>query len=767
MLNMKKTITRVLAIFQACVLTLGIMSTNTAAIAQGTGGMWLTGDFHTHTYLSDGSYTAAQVAQKAKQFGLDWYSAADHGGGTTGGRDENGVTWPETTTGLVDGKLPRWASISGIGQQQIDLNRSSILQFTGFEWNVPTHEHASVGIVGTSETAKNALAIFDYIFDASKEAYNNTSPLFAGLGIERGMDGKTEMKLDNNNNLIAGDAKVFTYNSNSGAIAGAKYLQDKFPSTSYFLPNHPSRALNYTAASFKEFYDVAPDVCFGAELLPGHQASAYRGGLGYVTVYDSVLKKNVNISSKSGTTLQEKLTSYVASLASAEQAKYTADIQTAMLTSLTTNEPLQRTYGGADYMLAKIGGVWDTMLSEGRRFWVFGNSDFHIDSEKAATQAGSEPDFWPGEYSKNYTYTYGKDYQSILDGMRSGNSYTVLGDLINALDYKVTNNNTSATMGEYLTPITGKETVMTIRFKSPTANNNGVTPVVDHIDLIAGEVKGEPATKYVDSSQTNITSFVDPNQYLTAEYRNDDVTATTSVIKRINRSEFVLDQDGYMTATFTIPASSKNMYYRLRGTNNAVGTANVDANGNPAIDTALGVFAGDNTVQKAYSDLWFYTNPVFVNAQADGTTISGVLKDTSGNVLANKTIELHSTTQVTTTDSTGKYTFNNVELGIHTLYVKNANGDIESQITFNLQRGTKTEFSLGDVWIASGVTNFTMNFTVSGNTILISSVTGNKGSINPKTGDSNNLSWTLSLIALSLVMGIGIVLLNRTQKVRR
>jgi len=756
---MKKTITRVLAFFQACVLAFGIMGTNTAALTQGSSGMWLTGDFHTHTYLSDGSYTATEVAQKAKQFGLDWYSAADHGGGTTGTRDENGVAWATGTPNLVNGALPRWASISGIGQQQIDQNRSSILQFTGFEWNVPTHEHASVGMVGTSETAKKALAIFDYIFDSSKEAYSNTDPLFAGLGIERAMDGKLEITSEPKN-----QASVFTYNSNSGAIAGAKYLQDNFPTTSYFLPNHPSRALGYTAASFKEFYDVAPDVCFGAELLPGHQASAFRGGLGYVTVYDSVLKKNVNIASKSGTTLQAKLTSYIASLASAEQAKYTTVIQTAMLASLVKNEPLQRTYGGADYMLAKIGGVWDTMLSEGRRFWIFGNSDFHIDSEKAATKAGSEPDFWPGEYSKNYTYTDGKDYQSILDGMRSGNSYTVLGDLINALDYKVANNSTHATMGEYLTPIAGKETIMTIRFKSPTVNNNGVTPVVDHIDLIAGEVKSEPSTKYVDSSQTNITSFVDPNQYLTAEYRNDDVTATTSVIKRINRSEFVQDKDGYMTVTFTIPASSKNMYYRLRGTNNAVGTANVDANGNPAIDTALGVFAGDNTVQKAYSDLWFYTNPIFINAQVDGTTINGTLKDANGKVLANKTIELHSTTQVTTTDSTGKYTFNNVELGLHTLSVKNTNGDVESQITFNLQRGTKTAFSLGDVWLASGVTRFTMNFTVNGETILINSVTV---SSNPQTGDSNNLPWTLSLMALFLVMSIGIVLLNKPQRVKK
>jgi len=82
--------------------------------------------------------------------------------------------------------------------------------------------------------------------------------------------------------------------------------------------------------------------------------------------------------------------------------------------------------------------------------------------------------------------------------------------LINELDYKITNNSVSATMGQSITPIKGKETVVTIRIKSPAKNNNNETPSVDHIDLIAGEVLGEPAVKYVDSSKTNITDFTNP-----------------------------------------------------------------------------------------------------------------------------------------------------------------------------------------------------------------------------------------------------------------
>ena len=42
-----------------------------------------------------------------------------------------------------------------------------------------------------------------------------------------------------------------------------------------------------------------------------------------------------------------------------------------------------RTYGGADIMTAKVGGLWDSLLGEGRRFWAFVNSDFHSAAEDA------------------------------------------------------------------------------------------------------------------------------------------------------------------------------------------------------------------------------------------------------------------------------------------------------------------------------------------------------------------------------------------------
>ena len=36
-----------------------------------------------------------------------------------------------------------------------------------------------------------------------------------------------------------------------------------------------------------------------------------------------------------------------------------------------------RTFGGFDQMTAIVGGLWDSMLGEGRRFWIVATSDSH------------------------------------------------------------------------------------------------------------------------------------------------------------------------------------------------------------------------------------------------------------------------------------------------------------------------------------------------------------------------------------------------------
>ena len=212
------------------------------------------------------------------------------------------------------------------------------------------------------------------------------------------------------------------------------------------------------------------------------------------------------------------------------------------------------------------------------------NSDFHDSADDA--------DFWPGEYAKSYTYVAKRDYQGIVDGMRSGNTFAVHGDLINALQFGAFSRVTPVTMGQTLDVKRGENVTIKIRFQSPSQNYCGDSPVVDHIDLIAGDITGRAMPG-------------------TAAY-SSDTNPTTEVVARFTNADWQV-VNGWSVITYHMPRVQKSQYFRLRGTNlglNAPGET--DENGNPLVDTLA---AGDNTAAKACADLWFYSKPVFVNVK--------------------------------------------------------------------------------------------------------------------------------------------------------
>ncbi len=261
-------------------------------------------------------------------------------------------------------------------------------------------------------------------------------------------------------------------------------------------------------------------------------------------------------------------------------------------------------YGGADGMLAEVGGMWDALLGEGRRFFTFANSDFHFKVRKDPT-GGSYSGYWPGEYSRNYTWVEGNTMKDLADGLRSGKSFAVTGDLIDALDFRAKGKSEEVEMGDTLKVQKGEEVTLTVRFKSPEVNNyqtlfgtdtdttNEV--VVDHIDLISGEVTGK----------------ISPNS---KAYTNDK-NETTKVIQTFTSEDWTTDEDGYNTLTFTVKAD-KDRYYRLRGTNLEVSVeGQTDEMGNPLRDEMKERPSADSINDHNYSDLWFYGNPIFVDVQ--------------------------------------------------------------------------------------------------------------------------------------------------------
>lgn len=261
-------------------------------------------------------------------------------------------------------------------------------------------------------------------------------------------------------------------------------------------------------------------------------------------------------------------------------------------------------YGGADGMLAEVGGMWDALLGEGRRFFTFANSDFHFKVRKDPT-GGSYSGYWPGEYSRNYTWVEGNTMKDLADGLRSGKSFAVTGDLIDALDFRAKGKSEEVEMGDTLKVQKGEEVTLTVRFKSPEVNNyqtlfgtdtdttNEVA--VDHIDLISGEVTGKISAN--------------------SEAYTNDKNETTKVIQTFTSEDWITDEEGYNTLTFTVKAD-KDRYYRLRGANLEVSVeGQTDEMGNPLRDEIKERPSADSINDHNYSDLWFYGNPIFVDVQ--------------------------------------------------------------------------------------------------------------------------------------------------------
>lgn len=225
------------------------------------------------------------------------------------------------------------------------------------------------------------------------------------------------------------------------------------------------------------------------------------------------------------------------------------------------------TYGGYDQMTARVGGLWDSLLGEGRRWWITATSDSHVHW----TRGGS--DFWPGEYSKTYILTR-NDYDDILDALRNGRIWVTTGDLITGLDVSAQGRGGRAGISEtlMLRGPGGRDVDIEIRFKPLSGKNgNGETPQVQRVDLIVGQITGPNA---------------DPNA---------DINPTTQVVARFDSGDWRRQGDE-LVMRHTLPNVEGKFYARVRGTNTSEMEPQLDGSENP------------------WTDLWFYSNPVFIQA---------------------------------------------------------------------------------------------------------------------------------------------------------
>jgi hypothetical protein len=223
--------------------------------------------------------------------------------------------------------------------------------------------------------------------------------------------------------------------------------------------------------------------------------------------------------------------------------------------------------GGFDQMTARLGGLWDSLLGEGRRWWIISASDSHVHY----TDGGS--DFWPGEYSKTYVHATA-DYADILDGLRNGRIFVTTSDLIDHLDLTVSRagrgdggpNQTTVGESPLLRGRDDRGVDVEVRIRVPkNPNAHGDRPAPRRIDIIGGSITAR-------SPRPPSTPTRPPRCWPGSTSRTGAATATGSSF----------------THKIDVPGV---MYVRVRRTSTTELEPEPDAHG---------------------ADPWFYPDPVFI-----------------------------------------------------------------------------------------------------------------------------------------------------------
>lgn len=720
-------------------------------------GRYASGDFHNHTTCSDGTISMQKLVSKATSSvsHLDWFVQSGHGGGwsrnCTLAEDATLATpayplssssatppvlqgpatsWQSTNPpvqikGLASGAAPnqvmwRWQSIQEFQYPLMEYLSAyrNVPLFLGVETNVPGHEHLSMSVITGQMPAAldtrslpatsgyvplgnaTALAQWEYCFDrvdgdmGRGNAILGTSPVPGGNNWDCSVAGSANaldpdwsalaQKL-----IVAGSTGAGTRGHNK-ALESLKWLVQKHPAAAYYIPAHlerpgpfnPNGNNGYNVEHLRDFNNTAPDIAFGFEGQPGHHAADARG--------EFSIRRNpagsLNVDSVGGTT-----------------------------------------WGGTGVYTAQVGGVWDALLGEGRRWWIFASSDWHHRGMFGPDDRRSTQDFYPGEYQQTFVMARnGSDPklrpQTIVDGLRSGNAFIVTGQLIDRLafvacgDYPVHGatqpdpriresaveamalaaalGNTDvdardcATMGEKLVVKPGSDVVVSIVVRDPSARNNSPyrfdnpslaqvgmrrpldQPVLDHVDVIAGIVSGfrQPGTSAYAGAWPN-DWIANPSLSAVPAAARNTTAALLRTFSAISWRPYAAIPE-FKAMTFRIPNVRQSQYVRLRGTNlppsvpyetdsfgnplpdlwtNAeavpptvtggsdgapagqylripctVGGANVPATGTTFTGTGIDGCPGHLPVKggvkyvafdvAAWSDLWFYSNPIYIEA---------------------------------------------------------------------------------------------------------------------------------------------------------
>ncbi|MFC6017717.1 PHP domain-containing protein [Plantactinospora solaniradicis] len=357
------------------------------------------------------------------------------------------------------------------------------------------------------------------------------------------------------------------------AIAGIKFLGEQVRRRrvdgALFLANHPARRGIDSPHEIRAWRDADPTVAVGMEGAPGHQAA----GLPRAT--------------------PGRNRGYYDNSPSADSfAGYPAESY--------------RTWGGYDWMTATVGGLWDSLLAEGKAWWISANSDSHVnyldtsqrgpDSNFDLNGKSNDPvygpllteagDYWPGQYSRTHVGASSFSYKAVMDGLRAGRVWVDHGGLIKGLDVRARvagdrRGNSGTALGGVLRVKRGTNVEVTIDIDlADTPNWSQFVPVLARVDLIAGKVTGAVSDK---------DTFTAPN---------------TRVVKSFE----VNKRTGRISFTYSFGRINEPFYLRVRGTDGKRSQPGLMGAGVDPVGPALDVAGAADPWQ----DLWFYANPIWV-----------------------------------------------------------------------------------------------------------------------------------------------------------
>lgn len=261
-------------------------------------------------------------------------------------------------------------------------------------------------------------------------------------------------------------------------------------------------------------------------------------------------------------------------------------------------------------MTSTVGGLWDSLLAEGKTWWISANSDSHVnwletsvrgpDSNFEANGRYEDPvhgtagpnfragDFWPGYYSRTHVGARRYGYAAVMEAILAGRSWVDHGNLLDSLDVTVRRpgrRQDASPLGSVRPARRGDLLELAITFQTASLPNWAqFVPELARVDVVRGAVTGDAADR-------------------------DTLSAPDT---RVVQSFDVSGQTGVVELRYDLGRVEEPFYVRLRGTDGkrsqvGINGASVDPAG-PALDVLGNA--------DPWEDLWFYTNPIWVLPQA-------------------------------------------------------------------------------------------------------------------------------------------------------